>query len=179
MDPVLVWSGRLALAVLFGRAAVHKLRDRERFDAVLADYRVLPRAAVKAAARGLVAAELATAAALLLPGAGAAGALGAAGLLAVYSAAIGVNLARGRREIDCGCGGPAERPLGPGLLARNALLMGIAVAAAPGPAPRDFVWIDVLTVALALGTVVLLWHAAGRLATFPFPWLPLRRRMHP
>ena len=33
----------------------------------------------------------------------------AALLLALYAGAIGVNLARGRRDIDCGCGGPASR----------------------------------------------------------------------
>ena len=73
----------------------------------------------------------------------------AAALLAAYGAAIGVNLARGRRHIDCGCVGPAaRRPIGGWLVARNGVL------AAPSRSPgsragrraRPLVWVDALTV---------------------------------
>jgi hypothetical protein len=47
-------------------------------------------------------------------------------LLVVYAGAIGANLWRGRRHIDCGCGlGSRAQPISLGLIARNALLIGL------------------------------------------------------
>ncbi|MGE8569507.1 MAG: MauE/DoxX family redox-associated membrane protein, partial [Achromobacter sp.] len=40
------------------------------------------------------------------------GAVLALGVLAVATAALAYNLARGHRDIDCGCGGPASRAPG-------------------------------------------------------------------
>ena len=55
-------------------------------------------------------------------------------LLVLYSAAIAINLLRGRRDIECGCGGAATHvPLSGWLLARNAALMATALAVHAAP----------------------------------------------
>jgi hypothetical protein len=46
-------------------------------------------------------------------------------ILGVYTVAMSVNLARGRRYIDCGCG-DLPTPLSGWLLLRNGLLMALA-----------------------------------------------------
>jgi hypothetical protein len=162
LDPALHLALRAGLALLLLAAAAHKLRDPHRFRAVLADYRLLPRRTLEAVARTLPAGEAALALALLAPGLGATPALLVATLLALYAAAIAINLARGRRHIDCGClGAAARRPLGFDLVARNALLAVAAGAAAPAAAVRPLVWLDAVTVVGGVLAGALLFAALG------------------
>ncbi len=159
MDPVVAVTLRAALALLFASAAVHKLRDRAAFRATLAEYRIMPAAAVPIVATLVVGTELAIAA--LLVAVPAAGAVGAAALLGAYATAIATNLLRGRRHIDCGCAGfAARRPIGAWLVARNLLLAAAALSTLAPGAARVFVWVDVLTVVAATGTLALLYGAA-------------------
>src|SRR2546428_13263493 len=109
MDPAIDATLRAALGLLFLVAAVHKLRDFGRFRATLAEYRLLPRAVLPVAAGLVLVAELSVAAMLVTPARGAPGPLAACAILVVYATAIAINLARGRRHIDCGCAGPAGR----------------------------------------------------------------------
>jgi uncharacterized membrane protein YphA (DoxX/SURF4 family) len=161
LDPAARAVLRLALAWLFARAAAHKLRDPRGFRAALADYRLLPEALLAPAAAAVAGAELALAVLLLAPGAGPLPALAAAALLVLYTAAIAVNLARGRRHIACGCAGPAaEAPLHEALLARNAGLVGLALAAALPAAPRPLEALDAASVAGGAAALALLLAAA-------------------
>ncbi|MBW2421177.1 MAG: methylamine utilization protein MauE [Deltaproteobacteria bacterium] len=175
-DPVFAWLARIALALLFAGAALHKLRDLGAFAATLRDYRILPlrilphrirpRAVVtKAAALALAALELGSAAALLLPAADPVGPLAALALLILYSAAIALNLARGRRHIDCGCLGPGHRqPLAPWLLARNAAIaLGPLLLLLLDAAPRPVSWIDGISLAGGVAILALLWNAVHQL----------------
>lgn len=175
IDPLLSDALALGLALLLGAAASHKARDPGAFRALLGEYRLLPRRAVGPTALGLAAAEACLALALVVPSARGAAGPGAAGLLLLYSAAIAINLARGRREIECGCGGPAGRPLGPGLLVRNAMLVAAALLAALPVEARPPVWLDRLTLAFAVAALALAWSAAGLLAAAPPR--PARRRI--
>ncbi len=164
LDPVPRTVLRGALAVLFLWAAAHKLRDRAAFRRALADYRLLPAGAVAPAAGLLIAAELGTAATLLLPGSGAGPSLCAAAILGTYAAAVAANLARGRRHIDCGCAGAAaRRRLSGGLVARNLALAAAALLSAPPPAPRSLGWLDAATVAAAVTALAFLYAAAEAL----------------
>ncbi len=174
MDPVITTLARLGLALLFAAAAAHKLRDRTRFQGILADYRLLPEALVPAAALSLVGVELGLAAALLGPATAPAAAIAAAGVLSVYALAIGINLARGRRDIDCGCGGPGQR-LHPGLLARNAALVAVCGVAALPVAPRPLSILDAFSVTLGLAGLALVWLASGELASRSQPAWGSRR----
>lgn len=182
LDPAAGLAVRLALAVLFASAALHKVRDWSEYRSAVAGYRLLPAALVVPVAFALAAAECVLAAGLTMPGtAGRVAAAGAAGLLTVYAAAVGANLARGRRAIDCGCGGPAGRqPLHGGLVARNAVAAAAALAAALPADGRALVWLDALTVAGAAAGFGLLWASldfalANRARLAESGWLRERR----
>jgi uncharacterized membrane protein YphA (DoxX/SURF4 family) len=186
LDPVVLLGLRLALALLFLSAAAHKLRDLVGFRRVLSAYQVLPEGLVPGAAIALagfestvgaglllgvvpVAADAFVAAADVLNDTRASGvfrgsALLGACLLLLYAAAIAFNLARGRRSIDCGCGGPGgERPIGAMLVARNVclvVLLGLSVVPAAG---RPVFWLDAVTVTAVVAASALL-YAAGDVA---------------
>jgi hypothetical protein len=128
LQSTLAATAAILIALIFLRAAWHKLRDIETFAAVSADYQLLPVWAIGGVARALIGLELGSAVALLMPPLEAAGSGMAMTLLLLYSAALTVNLLRGRKQFDCGCGG-APQGLGWGLVARNLLL--VAIAALP------------------------------------------------
>jgi hypothetical protein len=159
MDPSFHLVLRLGGALLLGSAALAKLRDVASFRDAVLGYALVPAPLAGATAAGLLAAELAAAAALLAPGA--AGALGAAALLVVYAAAIAVNLVRGRRWIDCGCGGPGgRRALHGSLVARNLVVAAALAATALAPGPRALVALDALTVGAGVTALALLYAGA-------------------
>ena len=156
------------IGFVLAAATWHKLAEPDRFRLSIVDYRIVPSAAAPHVARLLVAVEgLLAAMLLVLPSVREAG-LAAAGLLVLYTAAIGVNLLRGRSDLDCGCGfEPA--PIGLGKIATNLALVAMALAAALAPPPGGvLVWISVHLVALnaVVSTVVLsvLWRTAKRSA---------------
>lgn len=160
LDPVVHATLRAGGACLLGAAAVGKLRDLAGFRAAVAGYALVPRRAAAPFAALAVAAELAIAVGLSAPGGARPAALAAVALLGVYTAAIAVNLARGRRAIDCGCGGPRRRPLGGGLVARNGVLIaGFALLALP-VAPRAWSRLDVLTWVAATAALACSYAAA-------------------
>lgn len=121
-------------AWLFGVAAGHKLTDFRRFSATLSAYQLAPRRVTPALAGLVVGLELVAAISLLMvflipivmpdyTGVlfARVAALLAPVLLLGYAMAMAVNLFRGRRSIDCGCGG-APMPLSKTLVLRNLLL---------------------------------------------------------
>ena len=164
IDPAVDAALRAAFALLFLVAANHKLRDPGRFRTTLAEYRLLPGPVVPLAAMLVIGVEVVVAIALLAPARRAPGPGAAAAVLAVYGAAIAVNLARGRRHIDCGCAGPAvRRPISGWLVARNAALAAAALAAVAPVRPRPLVWVDALTVMGATATLAALYASVDRL----------------
>ncbi|MFT7338238.1 MAG: hypothetical protein ACI92B_001568 [Marinobacter maritimus] len=166
IDPVISTSAALALSVIFASAASHKLRHPSWFRRQVHEYELIPGLMVPAAARTLPIAELVIAAGLLWsisrPYAGVLAFL----MICVYALAIAINLARGRKDIDCGCSGPAMRqPLQPALLARNLLLAIIALVALlpmldrPLSLHDNFVMIAAGVVLVLLYTATDLWIA--------------------
>ena len=164
MDPVLAVVLRGALALLFVVAALHKLRDRDAFRATLDAYALLPSALTAPLARAVPLVELVAALLLVAPRAAAVGASIAVLLLSVYALAMGVNLLRGRRDLDCGCMGPgAHSPIGPELLVRNLFLIVAALVAGFAPIhARALVWVDFVTVPLAVAVLAALYAAVER-----------------
>jgi hypothetical protein len=160
---------RAGLALLFASAAAHKLRDRRRFRETLAEYRLLPAAAVSIVAGLLIAVEAGIAMSLVTIGGRLAGLTGAAAVLVVYAGGIGINLARGRRDLDCGCAGPAvRRPISGWLVGRNLVLAALALAATAPVSPRALVWADGLTIVAATAALVALYAACdGLVAQLP------------
>ena len=165
IDPVIELSVAMALALLLGAAAWHKVSDPLRFGAVLRAYELLPTWLVTPTARLLAVIEACTAVGLLHPASRKVAALAAVALLATYTVAISVNIARGRREIDCGCfAASAQVPLSNWLLLRNLVLMLAACALLLPLRERTLFWVDGLTVTTALATMALLWASIQRLS---------------
>ncbi len=164
LDPGIGYVLVGAFALLFAHAALGKWRSVAEFKAVLANYRLFPRPLIGALAVLVPALEAAIA--LALPGAATrpAAAVAGAALLLAYAAAIGVNLRRGRYDLDCGCAGPGNRrPIAPWMLGRNVLFAFALATLVPPWSSRPLGWIDVVTVAGGLAVLVLLYAAADRL----------------
>jgi uncharacterized membrane protein YphA (DoxX/SURF4 family) len=117
-------------------ASVPKLIAPLDFSRAVANYELLPSRLVRPVGTWLPRLELAAGlcllVGLLLPLVAAV----SAGLLLVFTVAVAINLAQGRR-IECGCGGfTAPRRIGPVLVLRDLVLAGAAVLVAlkaPGP----------------------------------------------
>ncbi len=160
IDPVIPLIASLGLGWLFFAAASHKLHDMGDFRVVLATYRVLPDALIGFAAWVVVGVEVAVGIGVLLQRVEAL--VAAIALLLGYAAAMGLNIARGRRDIDCGCGGTAQ-PLSLGLVARNAILaLGTAIALLPS-SERALHWLDFVSVIAATAVLGLLYAATNQL----------------
>jgi hypothetical protein len=149
-DPVVGHALAGAAALVFLVGAAQKLRDARSFRAALAAYRLLPDVLVAPAALALPALEIVAGLALLAPAWRGAGAVLAAALLALVTGAVAINVARGRTDIDCGCGGAEGRQrLSWGLVARNAMLLGAIAASGQVPVTRALGALDHATVAFA------------------------------
>ncbi|MGH8786958.1 MAG: MauE/DoxX family redox-associated membrane protein [Cupriavidus necator] len=154
VDPVIVRTCQAAAAIVFGAAAVSKLMAVRRFAGALDAYALLPPVLVTPVAWALALAELAVALLLPLDATRTAAALGGLVLLAVFFSAIGINLWRGNRDIDCGCQAFARRDAGKRVsgalsgwhLARVALLAALLAPVLSEPAAREVLWVDYLTV---------------------------------
>lgn len=163
LDPVLGHTAAATLGALLILGGVSKLREQEVFRDALANYELLPQSLIGLTARALPMGEL-LAGVLLLPVATRSiGAVLAVALLALVTAAIAINLARGRRQIDCGCGGASHTPLSGGLIARNAVLVLLAVAAALPMQAREVVWLDYVAIAFATHFLLGLYLSANQL----------------
>lgn len=164
VDPLLpnVLAGLLAIVLLAG--AWQKARDMDGFTGALWNYRLLPESLVGPAAYAVTAAE-AAAGMLLLPVATRAYGAGLAlVLIAAVTLAVIANLARGRRAIDCGCGGPGGgQQLSWALVARNGALALAAWMALTHPAARELVWLDRVTLLAATLGLYGLYAAADQL----------------
>lgn len=139
-NPAALLAIRVFLALVFATAALSKLGHAEEFHGVVRNFRILPDRASRVTALALPVVELATAAGLLIGATAVPAAVAAAALLAVFGAAIAVNVLRGRTWIDCGCfRGGLKQQVGWALVARNAAMAGAALLvaglwpAAPGP----------------------------------------------
>ena len=160
LDPAIEHVLRGSLALLLASGAIGKARDLPRFRAVVEGYEILPARLAGAAALGFALAEGALAAALVAPLARGAALVATAALFALYAVAIAVNLGRGRREIDCGCGGAAAHvPLSGWLLARNAGLVAMALACRAGTTERALGLLDGFAIAAAIAVLACLWIA--------------------
>ncbi len=143
-DPVThgVVIGALALVVL--DAARHKWSAPAAFLMALAGYRVVPATLLSPVARGVPLLEFALVAGMLIPTTRNPALIGLSALMLTYGAAITWNLIRGRRDIDCGCGG-TRQPLSWSLVIRNAVLAAAALTASGATIDRPLAWLDAIT----------------------------------
>jgi hypothetical protein len=136
--PDAVIAVRTVAGLVFLNAAVGKMRNWPAFQGVIANYRLLAKGLVLPVTYVLPPLELVLGAVLLTGIASPWAEIAAAVLLSVFAAAMGINLLRGRRYIDCGCFQSALRQtLRWSLVARNGvmvLLLAAAVAMSGGNA---------------------------------------------
>lgn len=168
LDPAMSWLLGLGIALLFGIAAGHKLADRERFLAVLGNYDLVPARLVPLAGMAIVAAEVGAALLLVLPPVRTLGAYLSVALLAAYALAIAINLLRGRTRIDCGCLGFGRHDrIAWTMVARNLVLIALALALLLPASPRRLVAFDVLSISASLAAIALLVATLVRLGALP------------
>lgn len=155
----------VGFALLLGTAAWRKFGDLPAFTVVVADYRIVPQALLRPTGVVVTVVEAVLAmlwlAAPWYADAANAAAIGTTALMAGYGAAIAANLVRGRSWIDCGCGGGEQ--LTWGLVARNAVLAGLAIATLVSRSPGSPDWGDVAVSAPVLVVGTLLYLATGAL----------------
>ncbi len=168
IDPLIVRTISIAFAALFLLSAWHKFTTPEQFCENIKNYQLLPLFLVAPVGMLLPVIELILGVGWLNPVAPVETAYASAALLALYAASMGINLARGRIHIGCGCGmstAAAEQPLSTGLLLRNTLFIAVALATTLPVVERTLGALDYLTMVLALLATVLLYIAASQLLT--------------
>ncbi len=166
IDPALSLGLRVFLVGVFARSVYGKLRDPAAFRSAMKGYELLSTAWVTAMSGALIAAEVALLVALLPASTHVWAARAGAVLLLIYSGAIAWNLARGRREIECGCAGPLARGgLHEWLVVRNGFYFVFALVASVPVAARSLGLLDGFTVLLAASVLMALAVAVDGLAT--------------
>jgi uncharacterized membrane protein YphA (DoxX/SURF4 family) len=155
--------GRIAIGLILVLAAAGKILDQPRTAVIVGRYELLPKRVGDAVAYVLGWLELALGTSLVL-GVGTRWAILAATLLfVVFFAAIAINLARGRRDIGCGCFGWEEEQRLSWLLALRTLSLAAASAALAIPwvaaeaegVPVDVTWAAQVIMLGSLAVLVL------------------------
>jgi uncharacterized membrane protein YphA (DoxX/SURF4 family)/thiol-disulfide isomerase/thioredoxin len=161
---LLIFNLRLALAAVFLVSGCAKLADLTGARRAIADFG-MPAPLVGALTAVLPIAELVAVAALLAPRTARLGAGLALALLAMFSIAIAINLARGRRP-ECHCFGQIHsEPIGPSALIRNAAIAAVAIVilviGGNDAGPSAIGWLARLDSSQLLALIVILLASAG------------------
>ncbi|MFB7026185.1 MULTISPECIES: MauE/DoxX family redox-associated membrane protein [unclassified Streptomyces] len=121
----LLFGARCALTLTLLTSAVGKLRAPGDLGRTVADLGFVPQRLTGATAVAVIAAEVAAALLIWLPGAtGAAAFLGAGALLVAFTAVL-VVLIRREDDVSCACFGASRTPVGPAHLVRNGVLLAV------------------------------------------------------
>jgi Methylamine utilisation protein MauE len=164
LDPAFGYLIIVGIALLFASAAAQKLRSPAHFAEIFAGYRLLPDAPARRLAWLIPCIELAVAAALLWEPGRRMAVISAAAVLIAYASGLGVNLFRGRLDLDCGCGAAHDRrALSAWMVWRNLLLASLLGIAALPWSPRACGLTDLLTVMAGLMACAALYAAIDRL----------------
>lgn len=164
IDPAVGALILASLALLFATASWHKLRSLAEFEAVLVNYRLVPGALAPLLRLLVPALELGIAIGLLLAPTREAAALTGIVVLLGYAAAIGINLARNRRDLDCGCGPRRDRrSIAAWMVGRNLVLAAVLGGALLPSSGRALEAVDALTIGGSVAILALLYVAIDQL----------------
>ena len=164
LDPLILKLVSIGFGLLFLLAAVQKLTLIYKFRATLSAYELLPGALIAPVSISVPIIEALLGAAWLLAIQPAFVALASAVLLASYTSAIAINLLRGRRTIDCGCGGTEQKQaISEWLIFRNGILLFFAYAVITNVQTRELGWLDWIVVLLATATGCLFYNIVNQL----------------
>lgn len=171
IDPVAAHAIAGAVALVLAVGAWSKLVDLDGFAFLVERYRLLPSGAARLLGFILPFIEALAALLLIVPATRMAGAALAAALVATVTAAVIVNLLRGRTDIDCGCGGSGHRQrLTWWIVVRNSVLLAGCLLASLAVSTRAPVWLDAFTATFAAAALWFVWAAADELFSDPQRW---------
>jgi uncharacterized membrane protein YphA (DoxX/SURF4 family) len=143
LDPVFIITCSLILSYIFVVASFHKWQNLEEFTETLRNYRLLPEASLGLFSYAIPGLELCCGLALLVPQSASVAAILAGALLLMYIFAIGLNLLKGRRSIDCGCGGVDQKQaISEWLIVRNSVLLFFSYCVIAATQAREALWLD-------------------------------------
>jgi hypothetical protein len=134
-DPLIILILRIVFSALFLFAALHKISS-DSFQGIVSDYRILPIVLVPLVAISIPLIEIVIGFSWALNFLPTLTALATSAVLATYTAAMGINLLRGRCYIDCGCGFSSTKKalnsqdsqqLSGGLILRNVILIAASI----------------------------------------------------
>lgn len=161
-DPVVVAAFTAACSVLLVFGALTKLRDIAIFRYAVDNYRLLPSILVPVFAWLYALSELAAGLALGFASERTMALILAEAVVLAASVAVLVNLLRGRRSIECGCGIGGQQ-IAPGLLVRNLLLALAIWLASRTPLGRPLTSLDFFSWAGAALALLALYVCANQL----------------
>jgi hypothetical protein len=164
LDPAFGYLIVAGAALLFASASIHKVRGLARFTEIFVAYRVLPNVLGRRVSWLIPCLEVSIAIALLREPSRRMAVIAAIAVLITYASGMGLNLLRGRRDLDCGCGTARDRrPIAGWMVWRNLFLAAALGSAALPWSPRAFNSTDLLTVMGGLIAAVTLYAAVDRL----------------
>ncbi|WP_233830173.1 MauE/DoxX family redox-associated membrane protein [Paraburkholderia sp. ZP32-5] len=152
IDPVVSTVALAATSIITLTLALPKLTRQSELRQTVAGFQLLPHALIAPFALFLPLAEISATLASLLPATRGVGAIALAALFMLFALALGINVARGRTDIDCGCngfrqsGGAVAPSIGWAHVARTLLLAALAALAGVPQSTRAVVWFDYLSV---------------------------------
>jgi hypothetical protein len=145
IDPVYSLTISAAAGLVLVQGAWQKWQQHEAFAAAMQDYELIPDVAVPSASRALIATEATIGLALLWPCSHPWALLAGIALLVMVTAAVVLNLLRGRTAISCGCGGASDQQISWSLVMRNGLFATLLGLAAQPWSDRQLIPLDYLT----------------------------------
>jgi uncharacterized membrane protein YphA (DoxX/SURF4 family) len=164
LTTVLATISTLLLSYLFLVGGWQKRADTAYFQQVITDYRLLPASWSPLLARAIPIVEICAGLALLIPALQLIALATVATLLAVYTLAIALNIARGRRDLDCGCAGPGqEQTISGWLLGRNLILISLALLSVPALQQLSMDWLGWSLALLGATLLALFYHVFNQL----------------
>jgi len=162
-DPIVTRACASLIAVILLVGGWQKLRDFELFSAAVENYRLVSVGLVRPVALMVPAAELTAGVTLLFPATCALGSLLASAILFFVTTAVAINLLRGVRDIDCGCGGSSSQTISWALVVRNLVLALLTLPAAQQGIGRALVWGDYFTLVAGVLALVGLYLCTNQL----------------
>lgn len=158
MDPLVDLTLAWSLAALFAASTLHKLQALSEWPGVVRNYRLLPDALGGFAAWLILCAGALTAGVLALEATRRVGAIAAAIQLALFGAAMWINIRRGRTSIDCGCfGSQLKAGIARWMVVRNAVLALCALGLLLPTLPRTLSAMEIVVCLSLIATLAFMY----------------------
>lgn len=163
IDPVIQIIMMAVVSAIFIVAVAHKLVSIQTFKDQLNDYKLISERWVPLFALLIPVFEAGSVFLYLYPETRSIGGVALVSLLLIYIGAIGINLLRGRSEIDCGCAGKKQQHLGSWLLLRNSIIIFFIILSLFEFDNRSLLFFEWLMVATSVFVFLILYWSLNNL----------------